>query len=92
MDDLGKDQVDVSTRVFQVTFLQVCTTDSSSLASNKDAFAGAEQLAYGESTVREMVTFIVIFSPAMVPSVDGMKGLVKSQHGGRGVSVMRSHV
>ena len=53
---------------------------SSSLASNMDVFAGAEQLTYGELAVREMETFIVIFSLAMVPSAHGMKGEVKPQH------------
>ena len=44
------------------------------LASTTEAFACIEQLTYGESTVREIETFIVITSLAMVEPADGMEG------------------
>ena len=51
-----------------------------------DAFAGMEQLTYGELAVREIETFIVIFSLEMVASVEGKIGLIgwgqRQQKGG----------
>ena len=44
-----------------------------------DAFADIEQLTYGESALREIVTFILTFSLEMVISVEGMDGDVITQ-------------
>ena len=44
-----------------------------------DAFADIEQLTYGESASREIVTFILTFSLEMVISVERMDGEVITQ-------------
>ena len=49
---------------------------SCSLASIMDAFADIEQLTYGESALREIVTFILTFSLEKVISAEGMDGEV----------------
>ena len=41
-----------------------------------DAFADIEQLTYGESALREIVTFILTFSLEKVISAEGMDGEV----------------
>ena len=58
-------------RIGQMSQCKETSQRASRLASNMDALAGREQLTYGELAVREMETFIVIFTLEMVASADG---------------------
>ena len=73
--DLGGDRGEEMSQQHKETSQQ----KASRLASNMDAFAGREQLTYGELAVREMETFIVIFTLEMVASADGRDRLTISE-------------